>query len=142
MGEQMKRMYMNVETVKTIPERGGGTTNVEEKASMSITEMYARMLATGELQTGMHVKSINHGAKERAVALMEAATEAPKYMKEGDVYRTLKKIKTVEEMSKINKQKQKEIMKEKEIEERVNKMTDEKMKEYINNQELISDTNK
>lgn len=105
------RKYMNVFTVKTSPAKGGGITGVEEKSNMSVKEMFTRMLMKGELSEASRVKGVNVNSQERAVKLMKEAKEAPKYLREGDVYNELKKLKVLEknirEENKLNDEKEK-----------------------------------
>jgi translation initiation factor IF-2 len=86
------RKYSDALNKIAVYEVGGGTTNVEGRASMSINEMYARMLKQGEVAATMKLKSNNHGSIERADALMDAATVPPLYMRSGDMHETIEKM--------------------------------------------------
>lgn len=100
-----KRIYKNIFTIKVEPSKGGGTTNVEEKASMSINEMYARMLKLGEIK---NVEKLNnHGSMERADSLLKDAKPAPLYMKTGEHNKILNKMADVQDkMKQENKAKE------------------------------------
>ena len=92
-----KREIRTLQMVKVKCEKGGGMKYVEPKVSRSIEDMYARMLKTGELQEAQHVKCVNHGSFKQAVALMEAAKAAPKYMRDGELNKVLKNNEIIEE---------------------------------------------
>lgn len=87
-----KAKYDNRLDKRPVPERGGGTTNVEEPVGLSIEKMYKRMLLLGEIGTATKLKSNNHGSIERADLLINSAKAAPQYMKDGERYEIINKL--------------------------------------------------
>ena len=84
-------------------ETGGGPVRVEKRVSRSINDMYARLLANGEIQNAIAVKADNNINKQRAVALMNNATVAPNYITNNELK---ERVKTVENgINTINKKK-------------------------------------
>lgn len=82
--------------IKTKPKKGGGKSNVEQKPSRSISEMWARMVSNGEISTATRVKSNDSANRNRAVALMKNANESPMYMDPGKLLDIQKKMRLLE----------------------------------------------
>lgn len=92
-----KRLYTNIMKIHAKESEGGGKTNVERKMSMNITEMYQRMMKTGEMAEAMYITSNNKNSRERAEALLNNAKRAPLYMSNKEHHDL------TENMSKIDK---------------------------------------
>jgi hypothetical protein len=119
------RKYRDQFNVKASFEKGGGKVIVEQRVSRTIESMYARMLATGELQKAQMVASANHGSKDRAVELMMNAAVAPQYMPDGEKYEVVNKMASLDK--KIKKAKDKI-----DFDNKINKIVDEKIEERYN----------
>lgn len=78
-----KRFYEVAIFKHSTSEKGGGTTNVEEKQCLSLDDMYKRMVVTGQLAVARHVASNTHGNRAAADALLKSAHEAPAYIPDG-----------------------------------------------------------
>ena len=111
-----KRVHQYAEEVEATSEKGGGETYVQDEDGMTIDKMYARMLATGELQSNM-ARVGNRMNKEQAHALIKAAREVPTYMKDGEKFKIQRKM---EELDKNLKQEKIKNEKEKQKQEIIN----------------------
>jgi hypothetical protein len=121
-----KRKYRNVFECKATTERGGGSTNVEERKSMGVAEMWMRMMRTGEIREAMKLKSNNHGSIERADALINNAKEPPAYMRTGDHFDTLNKMGEVDKKIKAHvKAKKKNELIDKAVKAKLKNINDE-----------------
>lgn len=93
---------------KGSPEKGGGPVQVEMRVSRSIGDMYKRMIASGEVQNAMMVKADNyHGDAKRAIALLNNAKVAPKYMRDGDLVEMRAKMAEAEKVIRKDNKKKK-----------------------------------
>ena len=116
------RKIQNVFTVKITPEKGGGESRVEMRATRSVESIYKRMMASGEIQNAAMVKSNTHGNLERAAILMADAKVAPRYMSDGEI----KEI--GEKMSKLDSQLKAKNAKKKRADE-INVLVEERLKD-------------
>jgi hypothetical protein len=78
-----KRFYEVAIFKHATKEKGGGTTNVEEKQCLSLDDMYKRMLVTGQIAVARHVASNTKINRAAADVLLKSAHEAPLYVPDG-----------------------------------------------------------
>lgn len=106
-----KRKHQLAEEAKATPEKGGGKRYVEELSGRSINELYARLLASGELARAGINKHQTHGTKEEVIKMLENAKPVPAYMTNSQIKKVEKEIE--EQTEKIKKLTKKDLITEK-----------------------------
>lgn len=110
MGERHKRHFQLAQEAEPTAERGGGETKVEERTSRSISQMYARAIATGEVQRAMVNKHQTHGDREAVIKALESAKKAPAYLEQTEIDKIRKSYE--ETKAKIESVGEKELIKQ------------------------------
>lgn len=114
--------------VKPTAEKGGGKRRTEEKVSMNINELYARMLAQGEIDQ-VNARKGKHGRAE-AIATMKNATKAPQYMEMGEIHEIADKTaKNLMEWEEKTEKERKKAMQEAFIQKRAEELIQMKEEE-------------
>lgn len=103
------RKHQLAQNVTPKKEHGGGETKVEERTSRSISQMYARAIATGEVQRAMVNKHQTHGDRDAVIKALESAKAAPAYMEQTEIDRIQKSYLETEE--KIKNLSEKDVLK-------------------------------
>ena len=99
-----KRKHQMAWEVKATPEKGGGKRYVEDLSGKSINELYARLLATGELARAGINKHQTHGTKEQVVQMLEHAKPVALYMNQSQIDKVQKELEeTAEKISNLKK---------------------------------------
>ena len=98
-------------TVKAKHKEGNGKELVEQRSNRTIDQMYARMLASGELQGAMMRKSRNNFTRGQAEALIDSAMVAPNYMSDAEAFALANKMQIIDaDLRKDRKKKEDEIV--------------------------------
>lgn len=104
------RKHQLAQNVEPKKEHGGGETKVEERTSRSISQMYARAIATGEVQRAMVNKHQTHGDREAVIKALESAKKAPAYLEQTEIDKIRKSYE--ETKAKIESVGEKELIKQ------------------------------
>ena len=100
----MGRKHQLAENCIATKEQGGGKRYVEELTGRTINELYARLIATGEIQRAAVNKHQTHGTREEVLALLEHAKPVPQYMTQSQADKIQKEIiEQTEKMKNITK---------------------------------------
>lgn len=117
--------------------KGSGKSYVEEKQSMTIEQLYVRMIQSGQMQEAARQNQVFTGSKEEAEKLYKSAVEPPIYMEDGKRFKIIEKIKTIDDLRKAKaegeelrskhrmKKENEELRKYKEENEQKNKRLDQ-----------------
>lgn len=87
-------------------EENSGVSYIEQKASMTINEMYTRMIKQGDIRSAQLRKSNNLNSPERASKMINEAIIAPQYMTENAKLKLTKTMSAIDTKLKTAKKAQ------------------------------------